>query len=166
MKKLALTISLCYAALSYGQDKLSDILPLIDNKVAYSEVVYVEGVGKSELYNRAKKWFVTTYKPAKDVIQMENIEFGEIMGTGAFKVSFYLKNPIISHTVTLSVKDGRFKYLITDLVYADNQGDKFPLENYPKSWFGKKKLFETVDNEVRQLIVSIEKSMKSKTEEW
>lgn len=149
-----------------GQDKLGDILPLQDGIVTYTNVVQVDGVTKDELYSRAKKWFVTTYKSANDVIQLDDKENGEIIGKGNFRITYYARDPIVNHTITISVKDGRFKYLITGLVYSDIQGDKFPIENFPKGWAGKKKLYETVDREINQLIGSIETSMKSKAAEW
>jgi hypothetical protein len=151
---------------SHGQDKLLDILPLKDGVVTYTNVIQVDGANKEELYSRAKKWFVTTFKSANDVIQLDDKENGEIVGKGNFNITYYARNPIINHTITISVKDGRFKYTITDLVYTDIQGDKFAIENFPKSWAGKKKLYETVDRELTQLISSIEKSMKSKADEW
>jgi hypothetical protein len=52
------------------------------------------------------------------------------------------------------------------LVYSDIQGDKFPIERFPKGWLGQKKLYESVDGEINSLIRSIEKGMKSKADEW
>lgn len=151
---------------SNGQDKLMDILPLKEGVVTYTNVLQVDGVNKEELYTRAKKWFVTMYKSANDAIQLDDKENGEIVGKGNFKITYYARDPIINHTVTISVKDGRFKYQITDLAYSDKQGDKFPIEAFPKGWAGKKKLYETIDREVNSIIASIEKSMKSKADEW
>jgi hypothetical protein len=167
MKKLLLMSMLTAIAFnSNGQDKLMDILPLKEGVVTYTNVLQVDGVNKEELYTRAKKWFVTMYKSANDAIQLDDKENGEIVGKGNFKITYYARDPIINHTVTISVKDGRFKYQITDLAYSDKQGDKFPIEAFPKGWAGKKKLYETIDREVNSIIASIEKSMKSKADEW
>ena len=107
------------------------------------------------------------YKSAKDVIQLDDKENGEIIGKGNFRIRYYSRDPIINHSVSISVKEGRFKYTITDLTYSDKQGDKFSVENFPNSWAGKKKLYETVDSEMVSLIATIEKSMKSKTtDDW
>ena len=167
MKKL-LIVSILTATVfcSNGQDKLMDILPLKDGVVTYTNVISIDGVNKDELYSRAKKWFVTTYKSANDVIQLDDKENGEIVGKGNFNITYYARDPFINHAITISVKDGRFKYLITDLTYSDKQGDKFPIEAFPKGWAGKKKLYETIDREINLLIASIEKAMKSKADEW
>jgi len=143
-----------------------DILPQKDGVTTYTAVIQVDDARKDELYSRAKKWFAIMYKSANDVIQLDDKENGEIIGKGKFSITYYARDPVIHHTITLSVKDGRFRYSITDLIYSDAQGDKFPIENFPKHWAGKKKLYETVDREVNQLISSIEKSMISKADEW
>lgn len=143
-----------------------DILPLQEGVVAYSNVIQVDSVSKDQLYARAKRWFVKTYKSANDVIQLDDKENGEIIGKGNFKISYYAREPIINHTISILVKDGRFKYIITDLVYSDIQGDKFPIGSFPKGWFGQKKLYDTIDREISSIIMSIRKDMKSNGSDW
>lgn len=151
----------------FGQEKLLDILPLENGVVTYTAVIHVESADKNTLYTRAKKWFVDTYKSAKDVIQLDDKENGEITGKGNFKISYYTRDPYISHTVSIFVKDGRYKYIITGFSYSDNQNEKFSIVDFPKSWAGKKKLYMKVDEETKAIIASIEKFMKSKPkDDW
>ena len=153
---------------SKGQEKLFDILPLTDGIVTYSEVVQIEEVNKDELYLRAKKWFVTTFNSAKDVIQLDDKENGEIIGKGSFRIPFYSINPVINHTLTILVKDGRFKYVITDLIYNDDQGNKSSIENCTYiTNSAKKKLYPKIDEEINSLIISLKNDMKTKqTDNW
>ncbi len=119
------------------------------------------------MYKKAKKWFISTYKSAKDVIQLDDQEGGEITGKGNFKVNYYSREPYISHTISVYVKDGRYKYSITQLAYSDNQNEKFSIENFPNSWFGKKKLYLKVDEEIKAVILSLKKYMSSTDkDEW
>ncbi len=168
MKSILTTaIFLCIMLSTYGQEKLLEILPISEGIVTYTSVIQVDGVNKEELYTRAKKWFATTYKSAKDVIQLDDKENGEIIGKGNFNISYYTRNPIINHTISISIKDGKFKYKITDFRYSDNQNETFLVEDFPKSWGGKKKLYETIDIKVKLLIDSLEKSLKSKPDtDW
>ncbi|MBX2969410.1 MAG: DUF4468 domain-containing protein [Cyclobacteriaceae bacterium] len=164
---LIIILLLTVVQISNGQEKLLDILPLQDGVVTYTKVVQVEGVTKDELYLRAKKWFVTTYKSAKDVIQLDDKESGTIVGKGNFRITYYAREPLIDHTISISVKDGRFKYEIKDLVYSDKQGDKFAIENFPKGWAGRKKLYETIDKDINSIIESIERGIKTKIgDDW
>lgn len=96
----------------FGQEPLS-----------YSEVVQVNDVLKNELFNRAKLWFATTYNSANDVLQIENKEEGELIGKAILKYepnilsgSEQLKGNI-RYTIKIYVKDGRYKYEITDFTH-------------------------------------------------
>lgn len=55
-----------------AQEKLLDILPLQDGVVSYSGVVQLDSATKNDLYIRAKKWFVVTYKSAKEFQSNQN----------------------------------------------------------------------------------------------
>jgi hypothetical protein len=161
MKLLTTLLFTVLISKTYSQEKLLDILPLKDGIVTYSEVVQVDSTTKSSLYKKAKRWFITTYKSAKDVVQLDDQESGEITGKGSFKISYYTREPNISHTISVYVKDGRYKYLITQLSYSDNQNEKFSIENFPNSWGGKKKLYLKVDEEIMSIISSLKKYMSA-----
>jgi hypothetical protein len=166
MKKvqfLIITIVLI-SSTSYGQSNL----PIKDGKVTYTNVINIDSVRKDELFVRAKKWFATTYKSANDVIQMDDKDAGEIVGKGNMQIKYYARNPRISHTITISVKDGKYRYIISDLEYSDIQGDKFNIENFPKAWFGEQKLYDAIDSNVKVIIESIKAAMTSskKNDDW
>lgn len=75
MKSTILFLGFALASqLVNGQEKLLDVLPLEKRKVSYSEVVQVEGATQSELYKRAKVWFVNAFRSANDVIQLDDKE--------------------------------------------------------------------------------------------
>ena len=97
-------------SLAYSQETLLETLPVQNGIVTYSGVVNVDSLDKNALYLKAKKWFVTTYKSAKDVIQFEDKESGEITGKGNFKISYFTRDPYISHNISITVKDGRYCY--------------------------------------------------------
>lgn len=103
----------------FGQteEKMHNLLPMKNGRICYSKVIEVPGVSKSELYDRAYAWFVSTYKSAKDVIQMADKESGKIIGKGWFTHPFSKLK--VDHSVTITVKDGRYKYTITDFVFND-----------------------------------------------
>lgn len=119
MKKLLFiaTLFFCLTANAQQDEKMHGILPVKNEKICYSEVVEVPGVSKDELYNRAYTWFVKTYKSAKDVIQMADKESGKIIGKGWFTHPF--SKIKTEHSVTIMVKDGRYKYIITDFIFND-----------------------------------------------
>lgn len=177
MKKLYLIlISTLIFNGTYAQDKLLGILPLKDGKVTYTNVVQVDSTSKAELYKRAKRWFIETYKSGKDVIQLEDKENGEIVGKGFFKetwtVTFYAGQSInVWQTIKIQTKDGRYKYEIYDFrmkyfvsasQYTSASNVDMPLEDWNKGRdSNNQKFYPKIDKQVKILIESLEKAMNT-----
>jgi hypothetical protein len=181
MKQILLfLISLLFFNRIYGQDKLLGILPLDDGKVKYSNVVEVENTSKLELYNRAKRWFIHTYKSGKDVIQLDDKDNVEIVGKGFFEetwmVTFYGGiNVNVWQTITLQMKDGKYKYIISDFYmkyiappsqYTSASNIEAPLEVWNKGRdSNNKKFYPKIETNVKLLIKSLEKAMSTPIDE-
>jgi len=77
----------------------------------YTEVVTVDSIKKTEIYNKLKEWIGINYKSANDVIQLDSE--GKIIAKGNFVVSFnvakYSFNYRISNNLIFGVREGRFK---------------------------------------------------------
>lgn len=152
---------------SFCQEKFQESLPLENGKVVYTEVIKIDDLSKSDLYKRAKKWVVLNYKSANDVIQLDDKEDGIIIAKGTFGIRYYTRNPKIEHTLQIETKNGRFKYTISNFIYNDNQGYTFFIENFPKGWAGKKKLYRLIDEEVNKIISNLKQSMNSEEkDDW
>jgi hypothetical protein len=110
-------------------------------KIDYSEVVQVAGANQAELYARAKLWFADTFKSAKAVVQADDKDTGIIQGT-AFQdisvVAMGIPSAVkLWYTIKIALKDGRYKYDITDLrvqnypsQYNLSPGEPTPAEAY------------------------------------
>lgn len=157
------------------------IFPKKDGEINYSGIVVVDNVTKAELYRRARKWFIDTYKSAKDVLQLEDKENGEVIGKGFFEelwqVTFYANELTrIYTTVAITVKDGRYKYEIKDFriqYFVNGYGTivgynvDSPLDTWAVGYRPENisKFFAKVDGHVKDMIASLEKAMKTKTED-
>jgi len=97
-------------------------LPLdsITNLVTYEMVVPVQGSTSEMLYKRALEWFHAYFKNPTEVIRESDLEKGRIMGKPRFKIY----NPAdkdglktdagnLQYTITIAVKEGRYKYELT-----------------------------------------------------
>lgn len=116
------TFLFCLLITALSKAKSQNIIfPEKDGKVYYSEVIQVDtSLKKNDLFNTVRKWFAEAYKSANDVIQLQDRETGEIVGKGIVKAVYKIPlNPSVDvsvyHTINISVKDGRFRYVITDL---------------------------------------------------
>lgn len=91
-----------------------------DGKIEYSEVVEVPNVAEDELYNRARRMYATTFEDSKEVLEMEDREAGDLIGTGWIKIPFtkviYSDWAEFWMTIEIQVKDGKYKYIISDLI--------------------------------------------------
>ncbi len=181
MKKLMLTFTILTAiSLSvYGQEPLT-----------YTEVVQVDSVSKSELFNRAKLWFATAYNSANDVLQIDNKEEGEIIGKAnmnytptVFSGGYTIKGSI-KYTIKIFVKEGRYKYEITDFIhdpYGNQDGnmglittDKENPNPKPMAKKWSNKVWDDIKTQIEQnmitLIVSLKdgmaKTTESKKDDW
>jgi hypothetical protein len=156
---------------------LSDgtILPFDEttHQITYQGVVEVPGATKDQLYTRAYEWLAKTYRSANAVIQMQDKEAGRLMGKGAALVSIKgFSAGFVRHTLTVYLKDGRYKYVLTDLEHeatgAHNIYSGGPLER-PKaevSFYGGKKAWDSIrkdaDSDARQLVADLQASMTLK----
>jgi len=183
MRKLILTFTI-FTAISmtvYGQDTLT-----------YTEVVQVDSVSKDELYNRAKLWLATAYNRSSDVLQMEDKDAGQIIGKAIIKYNPTVfsgseqTKGTIKYTIKIFVKEGRYKYEITDFIHDPygNQYGKFSVglittaEECPnpkpmaKKWSNKiwKDCKDQIESNVTPLISSLKQGMstqvESETDDW
>ena len=113
---------------AFGQKETPNLpIDSLTAKIVYSEVIHVDSlVMKQELFSKAREWFAKAYKSSTNVIQMEDKESGKIVGKALMQV--YYKNRqdgYINYTISIQVKNGRYKYEVTDF-YHTGQGGSIP----------------------------------------
>lgn len=113
------------------------VLPVdsITQRITYEGVLEAKGVGADALYQRALSWFRSFYKNPGEVIrENDSIKF-KITGKPRFKIN----NPpdktglktdagLVQYTIMLAVKEGRFRYELTDFNWK--QISAFPCERW------------------------------------
>lgn len=154
-------------------------------KITYTEVVTLEnnGATQEQLYSIAREWFATTYNSANDVLQMDDKELGKLIGKGGLPIitTAYLTDSQVEFTISVFVKEGRYKYIITDLVHESYKGQDFSggaLENVKpdcpgmnmmkKGW---KQVKEQTAERVVEIITDLKKTMaggegKASDDDW
>lgn len=162
--------------------------------ISFSEVVQVESISKEDLYQRAKGWATNTFRSSNDVIQLDDKENGQIVGKGLFKYvqryGIFVWDCTIRFTVTVVVKDGRYRYEINNFEHsADNANNRLglglnigivtnqmpapPLNNKAAKNHTEKVYnyaLEQIDEQTEELIANLKKTMDSPTvvqsEDW
>ncbi len=107
----------------------------ITKLITYESVVQSPGKKADVLYKKALSWFNAYYKnPAEVIRENDSLKF-KITGKPRFKIY----NPpdkegtrtdagLVQYTITLSAKDGRFKYELTDFNWK--QPSYYPSERW------------------------------------
>jgi hypothetical protein len=117
--------------------------------ITYQGVVEVPGVSKADLYTRAYAWVANAYRSANAVVQMQDKEAGQLVAKGLTRITVRtmgmdMDAGVIRHTLTIYVKDGRYKYVLTNLTHEDSrpkavsvgplEGENLPFGMTKKVW--------------------------------
>ena len=135
-------------------------------KFTYQGVVDVEGVAADDLYGLAKAWVAKTYRSANDVIQLDDPYAGRIIVKGNFPFSVFGAPKLARHTLTIEVRDSRYRYTLTDFVVSSGAGYEVPLEDEKSLTGMRKKSFGTVVSRSVEAIAALEKAMSEPEEDW
>jgi len=121
MKNIITAIILLFSLSITAQEKpYEKELPVNDSGlIDFTEVVKVDGASSFELYSRAREWFVTTFNSAEAVLQMDDKESGKLIGKAFSDIvtpaGFTPITDKLHYTLSIYLKDGRYKYSITSL---------------------------------------------------
>jgi hypothetical protein len=161
----ATLIAVALAVPAFGGTIPANVCPIDPQTklITYAAVVPVPGVSAAELYSRARLWVANTYRSAKAVIDLDDKDAGRIVAKGVFTVPYAgLSSMNIRGSLTIEVKDGRFRYTLTDL-RAFGQGNYGPFENavesQAKNPFTGKKFWQRINAECIGTVESLAKAM-------
>ncbi len=158
------------------RDYKSDLLPTDPEtkQFTYQAVNEVAGVNKADLFSRAFEWVAQSYNSAQNVVQMQDKEAGKIIIKAIHSVSSKgYDTGTVSYTLSIYVKDGRYKYILTDFIHKapvlskeihsggalENTQPKVALFKSAKIWMD---IRRSTDLRSRLLIRSLESAMTLK----
>jgi len=104
----------------YSQDisLVEKIFPTDSGEIKYQEVVNVDStLTATQLYLRGKSWIAEEFNSAQDVIQMD--EDNKLIVKAYLKKGHnsMVQNPQTWFTLKLEVKEGKYRYTLTDIRY-------------------------------------------------
>jgi hypothetical protein len=98
------------------------IIPTKDGRIFYEQVASCTD-NRKELFLKARKWFVDTFKNAKSVLQMEDKEDGKLAGKAFYQYTFNngISNSDVSifFTLNIDIKDKKYRVQFYDM-YGNN----------------------------------------------
>ena len=136
-------------------------------KYQFTEVLQVEGVPAAELYSRAKAWGAVAYRSMKDVEQLDDKDAGRLILKGMFTARLgsnsawgFGTDVDVNHTLTIEVKDGRYRYLLTDFSIS---GNALEIQTKTKSV---RRFIERTTVIAEGMVADLKASMSKPAEEW
>jgi len=139
---IAFIILLSLSHSANAQDNtLKGILPLQNNEVYYKQKFETPGLSKAEVFRRARRWWVLTYKSAKDVLQLSDENTGELIGKGYSFVDAPSEKKdmpisfIVHSTMTLDAADGGYVVTVSQIRLLNSwfAYPGTPIESYKRS---------------------------------
>ena len=120
--KLILLILLCVPLIVISQvnDKeYISILPLDSSTglVTFEEVINYKGVESDKLYSALREWFAISFNDSESALQMDDKESGKLIAKGRTKIKVSGINIPHNFILKIYIREGRFKYIITNIVY-------------------------------------------------
>ncbi|MGI4832155.1 MAG: DUF4468 domain-containing protein [Janthinobacterium lividum] len=120
---------LASAAALVGYDPAdADPLPLsaTTHRLTYEGVVQVPGTSQADLFARARRWVSEAYNQQNAELTREDATSGQLQLRGTRLAQVYQDFQgvprasyagVVRHSLTIYVKDGRYKYVLTDFVH-------------------------------------------------
>ena len=148
-------------------------------KISYTKVVEATGT-KDELYKKAFTWFNNYYKNPSEVIREKDPTAGKILGKGRIKIlnpadkkGVQTMKGIVLYTLTCELKEGRFKYTVTDVnlkatsFYPCEKWLDTESQTYSQVYnFFLKQVDEEIKKTTENLVKAMTKTAENKPEEW
>src|SRR5690606_33449290 len=124
-------------------------------KITYTETVEVDSLDKATIYERSKKWLVST---TSSKLETDNEAEGILKNDETFTIQIsydfkYKKDVNITYAITLNQKDGKYRYIFDNFrVYEVKSGPRSeePLEAYyeKQRYNTKPEIVSQVDEEI------------------
>lgn len=113
-------VSLTFTKSSISQsEQLS--LPVKDGEVFYEFIVNIDSnILKKDIYNKAKLWFVESFKDSKNVLEIQDLENGKLTGKGVFNIEPKILNSPATDCyflINVDVKDGKYRLQIYNMYF-------------------------------------------------
>ena len=128
-----------------------------DGEYGYDAVVEVPGASADDLFSRARAWVARAYVSAQDVIQLQDEKARRVIVKGTTSATYGMITMAIRHTLTIEVKESRYRYRAGELVLVTGAGEEYPLT--------KKKMLIQTARKLEAIIEGLKAAMASSVDE-
>ncbi len=147
--------------------KLHGILPVVNQRVRYSEVVDCGSVSQAELFRRARLWVAQSCHSAQDSFALSDKETGDVVGrvTQVVTVPHSETSPggVYTFRYNLVVECTNRKYRVTlSQVELEDGGRPAPIETYcQKPEKDLQVVYAALDTQLRGVLAGLQEGVKN-----
>jgi hypothetical protein len=144
-------------------------------KSSYEGVVNVDGVSKTDLYQRARRLLIDNFKNTKGGIQSDDKESGIIIAKGFTQVHPNALENHVNYIIEIDVKDGKYRYQIDHIEFEEfyNGGSMGvnTVEDLSSRYEKKKnrqvkKQLDCIEDSMNDLIKTVKEGMNKPQASW
>ena len=120
MRAIMVTVALAFSALMLGGSSTAQAPEPVSAPLEFTDVVQVPGVSADDLYVRASTWFMKAFVDSKNVLEVQDKAAGVLGGKGSipYEPNVFMSSALlrghITFTIQVMVKEGRYKYDLSD----------------------------------------------------
>ncbi|GAB3904453.1 hypothetical protein GCM10028803_33910 [Larkinella knui] len=147
--------------------KIHGILPVINQKVAYAEVVDCGSVSQIELFRRARLWAAQSFRSASESFNLSDKETGDLVGKAVQVVTLPRSETsaggvfTFRYTFVIECANRKYRATITH-VELEADGKSVPVEVYcQKNDKDLRAIYTELDKQFKGVLASIQDEVKN-----
>ena len=156
----------CPPAITNG--KLHGILPVVNQKVSYSEVADCGAVSQADLFRRVRLWAAQSCHAPGDTFSLSDKETGDLVGRVSQVVTLPRSEQsaggvyTFRYSFVIECANRKYRATITQLDVLENGGKATPIETYcQKNEADLRAIYAALDGQIRDRLASLQEGVKN-----
>lgn len=156
----------CPPAITNG--KLYGILPVVNQKVSYSEVAECGAVSQADLFRRVRLWAAQSCHAPDDTFSLSDKETGDLVGRVSQVVTLPRSEQsaggvyTFQYSFIIECTNRKYRATITQLDLRESGAKLIPVETYcQKNEADLRAIYAALDGQIRDRLASLQEGVKN-----
>ncbi|GAB2565513.1 hypothetical protein GCM10027190_13760 [Spirosoma areae] len=159
-------MTICPPVITNG--KLHGVLPVVNQKVTYSEVVDCGSVSQADLFRRTRLWVTQSCTSANDTFTLSDKETGDLVGRVSQVVTLPRSESsaggvyMVRYSFVIECTNRKYRATITQIDLEDGSARPTPIEAYcQKNDKDLQAIYAELDQQLKGKLASLQDSVKN-----
>jgi len=149
--------------------KLRDILPIVNQKVTYTEVVDCGSVSQTDLFRRARIGMAQSSTSASDIFLVSDKETGDLVSRSKLTLTLPRSDGFsggvfsFRYSVVVECSNRKYRATLTNIGVEDGSSEKpIPIETYAqRSEKDLQLIYSALDQQLKAHLVALQENVKN-----